>query len=76
MKAHTKGGPGNDLHAVIDDLSCDPTLTVEVFCDKEINLLGIFSQDATMRKAYALFSEMLFIDATQVDGSVGRDNTW
>ena len=64
MKAHTKSGPGNDLHAVINDLRRDPTLTVEMFCDEEDNLLGIFYQDATVRKAYASFSEMLFIDAT------------
>ena len=67
MKAHTKSSPGNDHPAVIDDLRRDPTLTIEVCCDKEDNLLGIFYQDATMRKAYASFSEMLFIDATQVD---------
>ena len=64
MKARTKSGPGNDLHAVIDDLRRDPSLSIEVFCDEEDNLLGIFYQDTAMRKAYASFSEMLFVDAT------------
>ena len=49
MKARTKSGPGNDLHAVIDDLRRDPSLSIEVFCDEEDNLLGIFYQDTARR---------------------------
>ena len=64
MKARTKSGPGNDLHAVIDDLRRDPSLSIEVFSDEEDNLLGIFYQDTAMQKAYASFPEMLFVDAT------------
>ena len=64
MKARTKSGPGNDLHALIDDLWRDPSLSIEVFSDEEDNLLGIFYQDTAMQKAYTSFPEMLFVDAT------------
>ena len=49
MKARTKSGPGNDLHAVICDLRRDPSLSIEVFSDEEDNLLGIFYQDTAMQ---------------------------
>ena len=64
MKARTESGPGNDLHAVIEDLRRDQSLSIEVFCDEEDYLLGIFYQDTAMHKAYASFSEILFVDAT------------
>ena len=64
MKARTKSGPGNELHALIDDLWRDSSLSIKVFCDEEDNLLGIFYQDTAMHKIYASFPEMLFVDAT------------
>ena len=37
---------------------------MEVFVDKDENLMGIFYQDHCMKKLYAAFPEVLFVDAT------------
>ena len=51
---------GKDLLDVTSKLQQDSSVTVDVFTDKEHNLLGIFYQDKTMKDMFQAFPEMLY----------------
>ena len=47
------------------NLKEDPLITIEVFADQDVNLMGIFYQDNSMKQLLAAFPEVLFVDATR-----------
>ena len=61
-KAHTKCGPGNDLHALTDDLRRDPSLRFSVM--RKTTCSEFSTRTRQCRRHMPSFPEILFVDAT------------